>query len=82
MVKRGTKKFCPRCGAQNNINDAYCIRCGYSFRGKKKSSSKTILILIIIFLIAWILLRIYLNKSIIPTELIDIIKNITSNKTK
>jgi len=82
MAKRGTKKFCPKCGTQNNFEDTYCIRCGYNFARRKKSSFRTLLIIIIIAITAWVLLRLYLNKPIIPTEFIDIIKNITSNKTK
>jgi ribosomal protein L40E len=81
MVKRGNKKFCPKCGAQNSPGDAYCIRCGHSFRRGKKSNFRTILIVIIVLIAAWILLRTYLNKSIIPTELVEFIKNMTSSKT-
>jgi len=81
MAKRGNKKFCPRCGTENDFSDAYCIRCGYNFAKKKKSNPKTLLIVIVILILAWIGIRLYLNKSIIPTEFIDIIKNITSNKT-
>lgn len=80
MKKRG--KFCPKCGARNDIGDSYCIRCGYSFRKRgKKLNVKSIILLIIILLIAWVVIRILLNQSIIPQGLIDILKNITSNKT-
>jgi predicted nucleic acid-binding Zn ribbon protein len=81
MVKRGNVKFCPRCGTPNNIGDAYCIKCGYSFKRRKTSGSKTFLIVIILLIIAWIALRIFLKKPIIPTELIDLVKNMTSTKT-
>ncbi|VVB83433.1 Uncharacterised protein [uncultured archaeon] len=80
-MKRGRGKFCPRCGTQNNVGDAYCIKCGYGFKGrKKKSSLKSILILIIILAAGWIILRTFLKKPIIPTELIDIIKNMSASK--
>jgi ribosomal protein L40E len=76
------KKFCPRCGTQNNIRDAYCIKCGYSFRRKReKTSLKTILIVLLVIIGGWIALRIYLKQPIIPQEFIDLIKNMSSNKT-
>lgn len=81
MAKRGGK-YCPKCGAGNDISDAYCIRCGYSFRRKgKKLNIKIIIILVIILLVAWAVMRFFLNESIIPEELIDILKNITGNRT-
>lgn len=76
MQKRG--KFCPRCGTSNSISDAYCIRCGYSFRRKKKKAGLTqILIAILIGIALWIGLRLILKKPIIPTEFIDLVKNMT-----
>jgi len=81
-MQKGNGKFCPRCGAQNNSNDAFCIRCGYNFggarRGKKSSS---LIVILIIIIVGWIVLRTFLKKPIIPTEVIDIIKNFTANKT-
>jgi uncharacterized paraquat-inducible protein A len=79
------KKFCPRCGAVNNVEDAYCIRCRYDFRqGAKKRKGKNsfgkIILVLIIIAAAWAALRIFLKKPIIPTELIDIVKNITLPK--
>jgi hypothetical protein len=79
MVKK--RKFCPKCGAPNNITDAYCIKCGYSFRrGGKKSSSKTIIILIILLAIGWTAYRIFTGKPVIPQNLIDLAKNMTKIK--
>jgi len=80
MAKRGNKKFCPKCGTPNDFEDAYCIRCGFSFRKKKKKTNPIIIVLIIL-ITAWIILRIYLGKSLIPTEAIDFVKNIVTNKT-
>jgi hypothetical protein len=79
---RSKVKFCPRCGTPNNLVDAYCIKCGYSFRRRRrKSGFGRILILILIIIAAWVGLRLFLGKPIIPTEFIEIIKNMTSNKT-
>jgi hypothetical protein len=77
------RKFCPRCGTANNSTDAYCIKCGYSFRRTgKKSSFKTILILLIILAIGWTAYRIFTGKPAIPENLLNLIKNMSSNKTR
>jgi predicted nucleic acid-binding Zn ribbon protein len=76
-----SKKFCPRCGTANNASDAYCVKCRYDFRRKGKNSSlKTIIILLIVLLVAWIIYRIFTGKPIIPTGLLDLIKNMTTTK--
>jgi hypothetical protein len=75
------RKFCPRCGTANNATDAYCMKCGYSFkRTAKKSSFRTILILLIVLLIGWSAYRIFIGKPVIPTELLNLVKNMSSSK--
>lgn len=72
-------KFCPRCGAQLNGIDSYCIRCGYSFRKRgKKVGLMQILIVILLVVAGWVGLRMFLKKPIIPTEFIELIKNMTT----
>jgi uncharacterized membrane protein YvbJ len=80
MAKRGNKKFCPKCGTTNEIDDAYCIKCGYNFKKRNKSKINPIIIILIILIVAWIFWRTFSNKSLIPTEIIDLVKNITSIK--
>jgi predicted nucleic acid-binding Zn ribbon protein len=72
-------KFCPRCGTPNNLADAYCIKCGYSFRKRgKKVGLIQILVVILLVIAGWVGLRIFLKKPIIPTEFVELIKNMTS----
>lgn len=79
---KGGKKFCPRCGTPNNAGDLYCMKCGYNFKGsRRKTSFKSILILIIFLIIAWTGLRLFLGKPVIPTGLLDLVKNMTSSKS-
>ena len=66
-------KFCPRCGKPAKATDSYCIKCGYNFIKKRKKSSP-ILIGILIVLALWIVIRIFLKKSIIPEEVIEFVK--------
>ena len=74
------RKFCPRCGTANNISDRFCMRCGYDFRrGARKGGSKTILILLVVLLIGWVVYRISTGKPVIPTELLNLVKNMSSN---
>ena len=85
MKKRQKIKFCPRCGTTLNLVDSYCIRCGYSFRVKnKKLSFFQILTILIVLAVIWIGIRFFLNKPIIPTEIIDFVKGFVfgvTNKT-
>ena len=78
------KKYCPRCGALIHAGDAYCIRCGYSFRvrSKGKLNLRTIVIAVGVLLIFWIGMRLITKQPIIPTGIADIFKGIGSNKTK
>lgn len=76
MRKRKKRKFCPECGAELKTGDDYCIRCGYSFKKrKKKLNIKTIIILIVAFLVLWTIIRIITGKPVIPQTLIDIFTN-------
>jgi hypothetical protein len=75
------RKFCPRCGTANNATDAYCMKCGYSFRGaRKKSSFRTILILLVILAIGWTAYRIFTGKPVVPDNLLNLIKNMSKIK--
>ena len=81
---QGNKKFCPRCGALIHVGDTYCIRCGYSFRGRArrmKTSPRTIIIAVAVLLGIWVVVRILTKQPIIPEGVVDFFKNITSNKT-
>ncbi|MFA5071371.1 MAG: zinc ribbon domain-containing protein [Candidatus Pacearchaeota archaeon] len=73
-------KFCPRCGTANKLTDAYCIKCGYAFR-RRKSSFTTIILLIILLIAGWIAFRLFTNQSIIPTQIVNLFQNSTSNLT-
>jgi hypothetical protein len=76
-------KFCPKCGTANNASDAFCIKCGYSFRKSgKKSSFKTLFILVVLLAVGWVGYRIFTGKPIIPDNLLNLVKNMSSNKTK
>jgi len=78
------KKYCPRCGALIHAGDAYCIQCGYSFRARTKgkgTNPKTIIIAVAVLLIFWIGLMVITKQPIIPPAIIDLFKNMTSNKT-
>ena len=83
-----TKKFCPACGTQNNIKDAFCIKCGYGFfKKKKKGNIKSLILVLIVIAIIWVALRLYLKRSIIPEGFSDLLgkslnlsKNVTGAK--
>jgi predicted nucleic acid-binding Zn ribbon protein len=75
------RKFCPKCGTANNATDAYCMKCGYSFRKSgKKSSFKTLFILIVILILGWIAYRIFTGQPIVPANLLNLFKNMTKIK--
>lgn len=79
------KKYCPRCGALIHAGDAYCIRCGYSFRVRAKRnrmSLRTIILAIIVLLVIWCVIRLLTKQPIIPAGITDFFKNVASNKTK
>jgi predicted nucleic acid-binding Zn ribbon protein len=81
MFMKNKVKFCPRCGTPNNLVDAYCIKCGYNFKKRrKKSGFMQILVVILLIAAAWVGLRLFLKKPIIPTEFIDLVKNMTLPK--
>jgi len=69
-------KFCPVCGAQVKMNDAFCIRCGYSFIKRKEKQrhgikwSRLIFFLIIIAAI-YLGIRYYNGQPIIPSSIAD-----------
>jgi len=77
------KKYCPRCGALIHAGDAYCIRCGYSFRvgTKSKLNLRTVIIVIVILLACWIGVRLITKQPIIPAGIADLFRGVGSNKT-
>jgi predicted nucleic acid-binding Zn ribbon protein len=76
------KKYCPRCGALVHAGDAYCIRCGYSFKARgKRTDLRSISIVVIILLIFWIVIRIITKRPIIPPTILNFFKNMSINKT-
>ncbi len=82
--KRQDKKFCPLCGTQLNIDDAYCTNCGYSFEARHKKRKKAIkwkniLILIIVVLAIYLGYRYYNGQPIFPD--LKTLLNFTSNQT-
>jgi len=78
-------KFCPRCGTPLNLIDAYCIKCGYSFIKKSKKLNLGQILAILFFLaMAWIGIRLLLNRPIIPQEIGNFTKSFVymlTNKT-
>lgn len=80
-MKRSNLKFCPRCGAQNHATDAFCIRCGYNFSRRRKTNLGSIILVLILVIVGWIVLRTFLNKPIIPPELMTWIKSLFNTKT-
>lgn len=79
MAKKGKKgtKFCPKCGAELKEDDTFCTSCGYNFeqRKKKKFNIKMIIAVIILFIIAFLAIRYFQGKPIIPN--IGFFKNMT-----
>ncbi len=82
-MKKRKHKYCPKCGKATDINDDYCTRCGYSFRGKqhKKIGLKKILLGALVVLAIWIVLRIVLKKPVVPDWLNILIKNLKSTNS-
>ncbi len=83
--KKQQYKFCPVCGAQLKIEDAYCIRCGYSFDARKKKTRKAIkwrniLIVLLLLAAAYFGLRYYNGQSLIPSSVADAL-NFASNSS-
>jgi len=75
MAKRGKHKYCPVCGAQLQIKDTYCIKCGYSFEQRKKKNKKikwkNLVFILAIILIFYFSLRYFNGQSIIPNSVSD-----------
>ncbi len=83
MQRGNNKKFCPRCGMQNNLQDAYCIRCGFAFKTRaRKSKLNPIIMLIILLIIGWVFYRTFTKQDLIPTELLNLTKNLSLPKIK
>jgi len=75
-------KFCPRCGTSNNLQDGYCIKCGYSFKQRgKKSNPAQIFVVLLVLVGLWCAIRIFLKKPIIPTEVLNFVKTLFASFT-
>ena len=84
-MQRGNngKKYCPRCGTQNNISDAYCIKCGFAFVSRRKRSGFGVFLTILILaIVAWFFYRTLMKQPLIPEEMSSILKNLTLPKLK
>ena len=75
-MKKVGVKYCPRCGTPNNLNDAYCIKCGYAFRHAKKSNFGVILLII-----GWTAYRTFTGQPIIPEGITNLFQNSSFNAT-
>ncbi len=76
-MKKRSYKYCPKCGKSADINDAYCMRCGYNFKGGKRSkkiSLKQILLGILILAAAWVIIRLITKQPIIPLQVSEFFK--------
>jgi ribosomal protein L40E len=82
MKRDNTKKFCPKCGVQNGISDAYCINCGFSFIKRKKNKTNPILLLLLLLIMGWIFYRTFTKQPLIPTELSSLFKSLNLSKVK
>lgn len=82
MKRDNTKKFCPKCGVQNNATDAYCINCGFSFMKRKKGKTNPLLVLIFILICGWIFYRTFTKQPLFPTQITEILKSFNFSKVK
>lgn len=78
------RKFCPKCGTPNKLNDAYCIKCGYSFNPtvRKKKSFNKIILLIVLIIAGWVIYRVVSKQPIIPEGITNIFQNTTINSSE
>ena len=80
----GKHKFCPVCGSRLEVDDYFCIKCGYSFLERSKKRRRTIkwrnlIFLIIVILAIYASIRYFQGKPIIPVSFEDAL-NITIPK--
>ena len=74
--RRQQHKFCPVCGTQLRIDDAFCLKCGYSFTARNKRISrrlnwKNLILLLIVLIAAYVGLRYTNGQPLIPTSFYD-----------
>ncbi len=72
----GEHKFCPVCGLKLQLQDTYCLKCGYSFaarveKNKKGANIRNTLIVIILLVVAYFGLRYAGGQTIIPRSFAD-----------
>ena len=77
----GEHKFCPVCGTRLQLQDAFCLKCGYSFvtrveKGKKKVNLKNTAIIIAILILAYLGLRYAGGQTIIPRSFTDALRTL------
>lgn len=81
-MKRDVKKYCPKCGVENNISDAYCINCGFSFVKRKKKKINWVLAIILILIFLWIFYTTLTKQALIPEKVTDLLKGFNFSKVK
>ncbi len=78
----GEHKFCPACGVKLQLQDTFCLRCGYSFATRaekdknKKINLRNTIIIIIILIISYFGLRYANGQTIWPSSLADAISTL------
>ena len=72
----GEHKFCPVCGMKLQLQDTFCLKCGYSFairaeKNKKGMNIKNTTIIVAILILAYFGLRYSSGQTIIPRSFAD-----------
>jgi predicted nucleic acid-binding Zn ribbon protein len=73
----GEHKFCPACGTKLQLQDTFCLRCGYSFaiRAEKNKikgiNKRNLIIILIILLIMFFGLRYSAGQTLWPRSIVD-----------
>ncbi len=78
----GEHKFCPVCGLKLQLQDTFCVKCGYSFAARaekdknRKVNLKNTIIIILILIVAYFGLRYSNGQTIWPRSLADAISTL------